>query len=360
MADSTSVPQPRDMEPVLAAERAAARISNSDRPFGTPGPPVNRRSPFYIGLTATLGASIAVAAAYLVVVAANTIVLVGLAFFIGMGLQPPVRHLTDRRVPRPAAVTAVVVGILALIAGFAWATITPLIDEGDRLLGYLRDRTSLVGQLNERYHLVDHLRTLLGGSGGMVETSTAVLVVLVLSIYFLADMPRIRRTLYRLAPATRRPRVILLGDQVFDKVANYLLGNVLISLIAGGVTLVWLLVFGVPYALLLSIMVAVLDLVPVVGSVIAGATVALMAFTVSPTVCVATVCFFLAYKLVEDYVLLPKIIGRAVAIPAVVTVVAVLLGGVLLGVAGALVAIPIAAAALLVLREVCIPRLDEK
>jgi predicted PurR-regulated permease PerM len=118
-------------------------------------------------------------------------------------------------------------------------------------------------------------------------------------------------------------------------------------------------VVGVPYAPLLAIMVAVLDLVPVVGSVIAGTVVALMGLTVSVPVCVATVGLFVAYKLTEDYLLLPKIISRVVRVPAVVTVVAVLIGGALLGVVGALVAIPVAAAALLVLREVIIPRLDE-
>jgi predicted PurR-regulated permease PerM len=289
-------------------------------------------------------------------------VLVGLAFFIGMGLQPAVGLLHRRGLPRAWAVTAVVAGMFALIAGFVWAAITPLSEEGDRLLQYLRsldDHASPLGRFNQRFHVLEQLQSLVGGAAGALEATASVLVVLVLSIYFLADMPRIRRALYRLAPASRRPRVILLGDQIFDKVANYLLGNVLISLIAGSVTLAWLLAFGVPYALLLAITVAVLDLVPVVGSVIAGAAVTLMALTVSPTVCVATACFFVVYKLIEDYVLLPKIIGRAMAIPAVVTVVAVLLGGVLLGVAGALVSIPVAAAALLIVREVSVPRLDQ-
>jgi predicted PurR-regulated permease PerM len=106
-------------------------------------------------------------------------------------------------------------------------------------------------------------------------------------------------------------------------------------------------------------MVAVLDLVPVVGSVIAGAVVALMALTVSVAACIATLGFFVTYKIIEDYLLLPKLIGKMVAVPAVVTVIAVLLGGALLGVAGALVSIPIAAAALLILQEVSIPRLDD-
>lgn len=124
-------------------------------------------------------------------------------------------------------------------------------------------------------------------------------------------------------------------------------------------TLTWLLIFGVPYAALLAIAVAVLDLIPVVGSVIGGVLISLVALTVSLPVCLATIGFALVYRLAEDYLLVPKIIGTALKVPALVTVVAVLLGGALLGVIGALVAIPVAAAILLLAQEVLYPRLDK-
>jgi predicted PurR-regulated permease PerM len=178
-------------------------------------------------------------------------------------------------------------------------------------------------------------------------------------VYFLADMPRIRTTLYRLVPHTRRPRVILIGDEVFAKVGAYVLGNVLISIIAGVATFIWLMAFGVPYPLLLGIFVALLDLVPVVGSTIAGVVVGAVALTVSLPVCIATVVFFVVFRLAEDYLLVPKIIGRAVKVPALITVVAVLIGGALLGIVGALVAIPIAAALQLLTQEILFPRLDK-
>jgi len=141
-------------------------------------------------------------------------------------------------------------------------------------------------------------------------------------------------------------------------VCAYVLGNVVISIIAGAGTFLWLTIFGVPYAVLLAILVAILDLVPVVGSTAAGIILSLTALTVCVPVCLATVGFFVAYRVIEDYLLVPKIIGRFVQIPALVTVVSVLLGGVLLGVVGALVAIPVAAAILLILREVTFRRLD--
>ena len=187
---------------------------------------------------------------------------------------------------------------------------------------------------------------------------SSTLIVIVLTVYFVADLPRIRANLYRLVPHSRRPRAILLGDEIFAKVGGYVLGNALISLIAGVLTFAFLVIMGVPYALLLAIFVALLDLVPVIGSTLAGTVVCLVALNVSLPVCMATIGFFVAYRLVEDYLLVPRIIGRVVKVPALVTVVAVLVGGALLGIVGALVAIPAAAALLLLAREGFFPRLD--
>ena len=199
---------------------------------------------------------------------------------------------------------------------------------------------------------------LLGAGQVVFSALTSVLIVIVLTVYFVADLPRIRATLYRLIPHSRRPRAILLGDEIFAKVGGYVLGNLLVSLITGVITFAFLVIVGLPYPLLLSTLVAILDLVPVIGSTIAGVVVCLVAFSVSLPVCLTTIGFFLIYRLGEDYLLVPKIIGQAVEVPALVTVVAVLLGGALLGIVGALVAIPAAAALLLLAREVLFPRLD--
>ena len=116
--------------------------------------------------------------------------------------------------------------------------------------------------------------------------------------------------------------------------------------------------FDVPYPLLLAVLFAVLDLIPVVGSTLAGVVVALVALTVSLPVSLATIVFFIALRLFEDYLLVPRIIGRTVKVPPMVTVVAVLIGGALLGIVGALLAIPVAAAVLLLARETVFPQLD--
>jgi predicted PurR-regulated permease PerM len=375
------VGQPHDVATegrVAAAEATAAQISTEAEPMGRPGKPWDRRAPFWVGMAGAAGVAVTVGLVAVLVAVSGVLVLIGLALFIAVGLEPAVSWLVRHRFPRWAAVTAVVVLGFVVVGGFLTVAIPVLITQGTQLVTQLprylqtaQDHNSVLGQLNDRFHIQQNLTQALNGAsastlaGGVLGVGLAVfsaigstLVVVVLTIYLLADLPRVRAGLYRLAPHSRRPRVILIGDDIFAKVGAYVLGNLAISVIAGTATLVWLLAFGVPYALLLALFVALLDLIPAVGSTIGGIAATLVALTVSPLTALLTAGFYVLYRVIEDYLLVPRIIGRVVKVPALVTVVAVLLGAALLGVIGALVAIPLAAALLLVLREVITPSLD--
>jgi predicted PurR-regulated permease PerM len=363
--------------PVAEAEQIAADLSSQERPLGEPGRRFDRRSPFFIGMAAAAGVAVTYGAVELLSATSSMLLLIFVAFFLALGLEPAVSWLAAHRLPRWAATTVVFVVVLALLAGFIAAAIPPLSQQASQLIAqaphYLQqaqDHSSTIGRLNERFQLQQRLTDLLNSSGGsavnqVISAGSAVfeavvdtVIVVVLTVYFLVDLPRIRTFLYRLVPHSRRPRAILIGDEVFAKVGAYLLGNLVISFVAGAATLIWLSAFNVPYPLLLGILVALLDLVPVVGSTIAGIVVAAAAFTVSLPVGLATIVFFVVFRLAEDYLLIPRIIGRAVDVPALVTVVAVLIGGAVLGIVGALVAIPVAAAIQLIVQEMAYPRLD--
>jgi predicted PurR-regulated permease PerM len=376
--DRVGQPHSDEEGPVAEAEILAAEMSSDEQPLGELGPRFNRRSPFFIGLTASAGVAVTYGAVRVLTSLSSILVLIGVAFFLALGLEPAASWFVKRKLPRWAATTLVFAIFLALMGAFVAAAIPPLAQQAGELvnqaphyLQQLQDHSSAIGRLNDRFHLQQRITDTISGSGGSVLNDvvsagsalfgavTDSLIVIVLTVYFLIDLPRIRTSLYRLVPHTRRPRAILIGDEVFAKVGAYVLGNVLISVIAGTATFIWLAAFNVPYPLLLGIFVALLDLVPVVGSTIAGVAVAAVALTISLPVCIATIAFFVVFRLVEDYLLVPRIIGRAVKVPALITVVAVLIGGALLGIVGALVAIPIAAAIQLVTEEVLYPRLDE-
>jgi predicted PurR-regulated permease PerM len=348
-----------------AAIDDAAALAQEDERFGRPGRPMNRQSPLFIGMAGAAGVAVTYVMVQLVLTARSVLVLIGLALFIAAGLDPIVTWLTRHRFPRPAAVTVVVLATLAVVGAFLAAAIPPLADEATILVGQLpsyahslQDHSSQLGKLNDKYHLQQRLSQLIsGGSSSLVggvlgagqlvlSAASSLLIVVVLVIYFLAGMPGIKLLVYRLAPHSRRPRAILIGDEIFTKVGGFVLGTILTSLIAGATTFVWLEIMGV------------MDLIPAVGSTIGGIVVCLIALTVSLPTAIATAVFYVLYQLAENYLLDPRIIGRAVEIPPVVTVVAVLIGGALMGVIGALVAIPAAAAVRLILNEVVFPRLD--
>lgn len=371
-------PHTRDEGPVAVAEAEAAQMSTAEHALGRPGRPVNRRSPFFIGMSATAGVAVMAGLVEMIVTVRDVLVLIGLALFLAIGLEPAVSAMSRRKIPRWAAVTIALIAGLAVVGGFLAAAVPPLarqatqfLTQAPTMLPRAFGHNSLLGQLNERLHLQPRLLQILNGDGSglvngllgagqvMFSALSSTLIVIVLTVYFLVDMPRIRANLYRLVPHSRRPRAILLGDEIFAKVGGYVLGNLLISLIAGVLTFIAVLLAGLPYPLLLSIFVALLDLVPVIGSTVAGGVVCLVALSVSLTACATVTAFFVVYRLVEDYLLIPRIIGRVVKVPALVTVVAVLVGGALLGIVGALVAIPVAASVLLLAREVLFPRLDQ-
>jgi predicted PurR-regulated permease PerM len=364
-------------EKMQEAAEAAAEVAEKTGGLGRPGRPLDRRSPFFIGMIAAAGVLITIALAELVLRARSVLVLIGLALFIAAGLDPAVSWLTRRRVARWAAVTVVLFVVIASVGGFLATAIPPIASQATALVHelphygtLLHSHSNWLGRLVMRYHLDQRASTLLKtkgptlvsgvvGAGAVVlSTVASMMVVAVLVIYFLASLPSVKMFIYRLAPHSRRPRVILLGDEIFTKVGGYVLGNIVTSVIAGLGTYFWLLAWGVPYPLLLGLFVAILDLVPVIGSTIGGVVVSLVALTVSLPVALATVAFYIGYRLAEDYLLVPKIMGRTVKVPAVVTVVAVLIGGALMGIIGALIAIPAAAAVRLLLQEIVFKRLD--
>jgi predicted PurR-regulated permease PerM len=367
----------RDPEERLREVVEAASGGKRDRPVGRPGKALNHRSPFFIGMSATAGVAVTFGFVELIVRARSVLVLIGVALFLAAGIDPLVAWLCKRGLPRWAALLTVVLALLALAGGFIAAAVPPLAAQAAALVHdlphytqQLKDHNSRLGRLNTRFHIQQRTSSLLStrstalvggiiGAGEMViGIVSSLILVAVLTVYFLISMERTKLFAYRLIPQSRRDRAVVIGEEIFTKVGGYVLGNVITSLIAGAGTFVWSFAFGIPYPLLLGVAVAILDLVPVIGSTIGGVIVTLVALTVSLPIAIATLVFYIAYRLAEDYLLVPKIIGHTVEVPAIVSLIAVIIGGVLLGIVGALVAIPVAAAISLLLREVTFPRQD--
>jgi predicted PurR-regulated permease PerM len=196
----------------------------------------------------------------------------------------------------------------------------------------------------------------LGVGKTVLTLGVATISVVVMTLYFLIALPGVKRLWLLLIPLSRRERVGLLTNEVFDRVGGFMLGNLLTSLVAGVGTFVWLAAFGVPYPLLLAIFVALFDLIPMVGSTVAGIVVTLVALSKGVPIGAATGIFYVVYRFAEDYLLNPRVMKHTVKVSPGLTIIATLIGGTLLGLIGALVAIPAAATIQLLLQEVAFPR----
>ena len=316
--------------------------------------------------------------------AQSVLVLVALSAFFAVSLNPIVTSLTRQsRIPMPrwTAVLVVGVGVLALVAGFLAVIVPPvarevtsLVHQIPHLLNEAQDQSTWLGRMEAKYHVFAKLESSLSskslganaltgvvGAGRYVlDMLTSTLAVVALTIYFLAGLPNVVNAAFRTVPASRRVRARALGDEILTQVGRYMLGSLLNASIAGMATFIWAITFGIPYPAALGVMVALMDMVPVIGSTIGGAIVTLVALSVSIPVAIATLAFYVAFRITEDYLLLPTVMRHAVNVPPIVTVVAVLIGGALMGIIGALLAIPAAAALKLITQEALIPRLDRR
>ena len=186
-------------------------------------------------------------------------------------------------------------------------------------------------------------------------------IIVVLTMYFLVSLPKTKSALYRLAPASRRDRVSRLGDQIFRNIGGYVSGAFVVAMCAGISSLVFLFAVGLgKYAVALAFVVALLDVIPMIGATIGAVVVTAIGFATDPKIGLACLIFYIVYQQVENYAIYPRVMSKAVDIPGAVTVIAALVGAALLGVVGALLAIPTAAAILMLTKEVFIRRQDER
>ena len=351
---------------------------SEDPQFGRLGRPIRRDSPFMIGFLGALGVFVAYFFVQAVVQARSVIILIVVALFLAIGLNPTVEWMVARGIRRGLAVLVVFLVVIGAFVGFGYAVLPPVIQQSNDFVSQLphylhqlrQDRT--IRNFDDDYHVIAKAQAYVRSGqlgtrafGGIVGVGRVVLnavfsafSLLIMTLYFLAALPSMKRQAYRLVPSTRRERVSLLSDEVINRIGGFVSGALTVAFIAGASSYVFLLVVGLPFALALAVFVAIFDLVPLVGASIAAVVVSLLGFTQSAGVGIACIVFYVAYQQFENYVIYPRVMRRAVDVPAPVTVVAVLLGGALLGVVGALLAIPVAAAVLLVVRQVAIPRMD--
>jgi predicted PurR-regulated permease PerM len=348
--------------------------------YGVVGRPLNRHSPFYIGFFGATGALLAIGLWQLVGRLTTTLTLLIVSMFLALALNPIVDAIVERGVRRAGSVAVVFTGLLVVFVLIGFLVIPPVVVQGTELAqqtpNYIEDLlgSSWVRELDKSYDVIDKVRDevqarmtdqqfLEGVLGGLLGAGRAVLngvfqvfTVLVLTLYFLSSLPRVKHAAYAMVPATRRPRVESLSEEIMRRTGSYAIGQVVIATLNAILSYLMMRIVGIPYAAVLAVTVGLLGLIPMIGATLGAAVVCLVAFFDEPKKALIALVYYLVYQQLENYVVAPRVMQHTVSVPGPVTIVAALAGAALLGVLGALLAIPVAAGLLLLYEEVLVPK----
>ena len=336
---------------------------------------------FQVGLLGGLGVLTALVLGSMVATIANIITYVFAAIFIALGLDPVVNFLERHKFKRPLAITTVVVLFFGVVGGLIWAVTPSLVRQTAHFIQQAPVLLSGISQIdwvikldNQFGGAISNALTstgiFLGDSknwpsmlGGVVKVGLSIfngffagLTIVILSIYFMASLESFKEWIYKLVPAKSRKNFTSISEQISDSVGRYVMGQVSIAFINATLGFIMMTIAGIPFALLLAFIAFVFALIPLVGSITGAVIVSLVALSVSPVTALIVAIYYVIYMQVEAYFISPRVMRKAVDVPGAVVVVGALAGGALLGVLGALVAIPVAASIILVIRQVWMPR----
>jgi predicted PurR-regulated permease PerM len=350
--------------------------------FGKIGAPLNHSHPFYFGFVAASGAVIAITLLRAFASASQVFVLIIISLFFAMGLNPAVLFIERRGLSRAKAVAATVSLVIGFVGVFIWIAapliidqVNALINNAPQLISDLKSN-STINELNKTYGIVDTVQDrveasikdgkfVIGAFGGVLGVGKAfisgvfsILTILVLTLFFLAALPTVTQDAYRLVPASRRERVAKITDAIIFRVGAFVGGQITISFFASVFIFILGFTLDLPYKSALALVVFVCGLIPLIGHFIGMTIVTLIALTVSPLIAAIALASYIIYVQFENYILTPRVMKRALSIPGLVTIIAALIGTSLLGLIGGILAVPIAAAVLLILDEVVYPKAE--
>ncbi|WP_258068664.1 MULTISPECIES: AI-2E family transporter [unclassified Rathayibacter] len=352
-----------------------------------PEKPVFTIRSFRIGLFGALGVLVALVLGGLVVQLGTVLTYIFVALFFALGLDPLVSWLESKRLPRPLAITAVFAAVVLIFAGLLVYIIPILVEQ---LTMFVTSAPQIVTDIASQQwvldleqqlrgvididELIESVQSFIGNpnnllslGGGLIAVGTGIasgvtgaVIVLILTLYFLASLRSMKAVAYRFAPASHRAKAHEVGDEITGAVGRYVVGQVSLAGVNGVLTFVLLLSIGAPVPALLACVAFLGSLIPLVGTLSGAVIISLACLLASPLTALVAAIYYLVYMQVEAYLLSPRIMNKAVSVPGAVVVIAAVAGGTIAGVLGALVAIPVAASVIIVVQKVVFPRQDAK
>lgn len=342
---------------------------------------------FRVGLVGTLGVGLGILILNSVVSLSTIITYIGAALFLALGLDPAVSWLEKKKFPRWAAILTVLVAVLGVLTGVIFAIVPIIVDQvanlSERIPELVKsvNSSTFLDDVQKQFpgldvqKIVESVTNYLEGNvtnitSAIVASGVAIvsglfggLIILILTLYFTASLGTMKRATYQLVPASKRERFADLSEQITTAVGRFIVGQGALAACNGVLSFIFLSIIGAPFPALLAVIAFLFSLIPLVGTITGSVLIVLTCMIPGIgsswfTVLVAAI-YYLVYMQVEAYVLSPNIMNRAVAVPGAVVVVAALAGGSLLGILGALIAIPVAASVIMIIKQVVIPRQNE-
>ncbi|KYJ99002.1 hypothetical protein AUV07_09030 [Microbacterium sp. CH1] len=343
-----------------------------------------RANPFMFGLLGALGVLVALMIGGIVGQLATVLVYIGVALFLALGLDPIVRFI-ERKLPRPAAVAVVVIGVLLAFAGIILAIVPTLVEQIGNLIedgpkmvkdftnsawfqdvsgqfgGTIKDAVDgVVGFVQNPDNFLDIGGGVFAVGAGIAGGLAGITIVVILTLYFMASLRSMKRVAARFVPAYQRDTFSELLEDVSSAVGRYVIGQASLALTNGILSLIFLTIIGAPVPALLALIAFIGSMIPLVGTLSASIIISLICLFVSPTTALIAIIYYLIYMQIEAYVLSPRIMNKAVDVPGALVVIAAVAGGALGGILGALVAIPVAASIIIIVQKVVFPNQDRK
>jgi len=365
----------------MADDETLAAAEETPRPRGLSRFAILRTGPLRLGFFATIGVLLALLLGGAVNQLASVLTLVFLALFISLGLYPIVMALQRRGVPKAGAITIVLAAFGVFVALLLLLVVPIVIGEGGQLLRSLPAHVAdienqtwfidLNTQFNDYPHmLLDWVRTMAadpntwltlgGGALGLVinviNGTFSVLFVIAVTLYFVASIAAMKQALYELVPASKVEGFKELTEEIVDSIGKYLGGQVILAAMIAVLSFVLMTIMGLPYAAVVASLALLLALIPVIGSIVVTVLMTFVALFTSPVTALIVAVIMIVYMQIEAYVIGPRIVGKAISIPASLVLIGAVAGGALGGLLGALVAAPVAASILLIIKKVVVPR----
>ncbi len=349
-------------------------------PLGEPGKPLDKQNPFYFGFLVTAGALIAFTVLRALASASQVFLIIIVAFFLAAGLNPAVLILQKKGLDRKKSVAIIIATVLIFFVLLIWLVIPPAVTQ---ISNFIKSLPNLVKELNRNhlFHSLDHkygivsslqknlnnvsLRNtfishafggVIGVGKAVISLTFSILALTVLTLYFLITLPSLTKTIYGFIPKSRRERVSALSDEIIYRIGSFVGGQATVAIIAGIFITLLSLTLRIPYSFALGMVVLVCGLIPLIGHFLGITVVTLVALARSPITALIAFLAYLVYVQIENYLIMPKIMRKSLSIPGIVTILAAMLGTSLLGPIGGLLSVPIAAAVLLIVNEVVLPK----